>query len=81
MRNKFIIENIEPEAIEYLRELSGLIEALHSAIFGVHALKSPEFSHEALSDNGQIHILVHHIIRALPSKLYLKNKLCNTNSL
>lgn len=72
---KFEIVSQEPSPIEYLKELVGLIEALHSTVFGVHALEDPEFSHRALSDNGQIHILVHTILRNAPSINYLKHYL------
>lgn len=59
--------------IDYLVELSGLCQALHSAMFGVHALSFPEFSHESIGDDGQLHILIHAIVKALPSKEYIDN--------
>lgn len=36
---------------------------LHAQIFGVHALGDPEHSHDALSDNGEIHETVHTLVR------------------
>lgn len=53
--------------IDYLSRLSPLIEGLHSMAFGVVALDDPNFTHKALSDDGQLHEYIHMLVRALPS--------------
>lgn len=45
-----------------------LIVALHATIYGVYSMKDPEHSHEALSDQGEIHVLVHQLVKLLPPK-------------
>jgi hypothetical protein len=45
-----------------------LVEGLHDQIFGTYSLGSPELSHAALADDGNIHEAAHALVRALPPR-------------
>jgi len=48
--------------------LYALVNSLHAQVFGVHSLGDPNHSHNALSDEGEIHDTVHAMVRLLPNK-------------
>lgn len=45
-----------------------LAEAIHDRCFGVASLGDPSLALSEISDDGGIHLAVHQLIRALPSR-------------
>lgn len=58
----------EARAEEVPKDLPSMVLGLHALVFGTYSLQDPEYSHKALSDDGEIHEYIHMMVRALPPK-------------